>query len=106
MTNDELIRSTMKALTPALPVGARVIVFGSHARGDAQADSDIDLLVIESEVADRPGEMVRLSTLLGRQLIPADVVVMSIGMFEAQRQIPNTLAWRANREGQELELTH
>jgi predicted nucleotidyltransferase len=27
----------------------QVVVFGSHARGDATADSDIDLLVVEAE---------------------------------------------------------
>ncbi|MBF0422177.1 MAG: nucleotidyltransferase domain-containing protein, partial [Magnetococcales bacterium] len=27
----------------------RIILFGSHARGEAQADSDIDLLIITRE---------------------------------------------------------
>ncbi|MFM7289713.1 MAG: nucleotidyltransferase domain-containing protein, partial [Planctomycetia bacterium] len=27
----------------------QVLVFGSHARGDATADSDVDLLVVEKE---------------------------------------------------------
>ena len=43
--------------------------------------------------------MARLSSLLGRQLIPADVVVMSHAAFEDERTQPNTLAWRAMREG-------
>lgn len=64
-------------LAPELPQGARVIVFGSHVEGGVRTDSDIDLLVIEPEVKDRAAEMIRLSALLGRQLIPADVVVMS-----------------------------
>ena len=32
----------------------RIILFGSHARGDARADSDIDLLVLFPEVDDPP----------------------------------------------------
>ena len=75
-------------------------VFGSQARGDAAADSDIDLLVLEPEVPDRHREMSRLSRLLGQQLIPADVVVMSTRAFEAQRGVVNSLAWRVAREGQ------
>lgn len=83
-----------------------MIVFGSHVEGGARANSDIDLLVIEPEVKDRAAEMIRLSALLGRQLIPADVVVMSSEMFGRQREIINTLAWRIARQGIEYEFTH
>jgi len=82
-----------------LPSGSRMIVFGSQARGDSRPDSDLDLLVIEPEVANRFEEMARLSTLLGQRLIPADVVVFSAEVFERQKSIINTLAWRAAREG-------
>ena len=102
----QVIRSALDYLIPVLPNGTRVIVFGSHAEGTARADSDIDLLVIEPEVKDRAAEMIRLSALLGRQLIPADVVVMSSEMFGRQREIPNTLAWRVARQGIEYELVH
>jgi putative DNA methylase len=84
----------------SLPKGSRMIVFGSQARGDARPDSDLDLLVIEPEVADRFAEIARLSTLLGQRLIPADVVVMSAEAFERQKRVVNTLAWRADLEGQ------
>ncbi len=102
----QAIRLALDYLAPALPIGARVIVFGSHSEGTARADSDIDLLVIEPEVKDRVAEMIRLSALLGRQLIPADVVVMSSEMFDRQREIPNTFAWRVARQGVEYEFIH
>lgn len=42
----------------------QVILFGSHARGDASEDSDIDLIIVESEPfgenRDRGDEAVRL----------------------------------------------
>ncbi len=47
----------------------RILLFGSHARGD----SDLDLLLVEKEVADRAAEMVRLRPLR----IPADILVYS-----------------------------
>ena len=100
------IQSALACLAPELPRGARVFVFGSCADGDARTDSDIDLLVIEPEVKDRAAEMIRLSALLGRQLIPADVVVMSSEMFGRQREIRNTLAWRVARQGIEYEFPH
>lgn len=94
------ITASLACLRGSLPPGSRVIVFGSQARGEARGDSDLDLLVIEPEVQNRFDEMARLSSLLGRQLIPADVVVLSNEVFEQERSLPNTLAWRAAREGQ------
>jgi hypothetical protein len=48
-----------------------------RATGTADEQSDFDFLVIESEVSDRFAEMARLGRLLGRMLVPADVVVVS-----------------------------
>lgn len=99
-----LIEDALTCLAPAVPAGTRMIVFGSRARGDGGEDSDLDLLVVEPVVTDRYAEMARLSTLLGRRLIPADVVVMSREAFDRQKIVVNTLAWRAAREGVAHEL--
>jgi len=66
-----------RALVEATATPTKVILFGSRARGDADERSDFDFLVIEREVDDRFREMVRLGRILGRLLIPADVVVVS-----------------------------
>lgn len=100
----DLIDDALACLAKELPVGSRLIVFGSQARGSADAGSDLDLLVVEPAVRDRFAEMVRLSAALGRRLIPADVIVMSAESFERQKTVVNTLAWRAAREGQAHEF--
>jgi len=102
--NPTWLSETVECLRQAVPADSQIIVFGSYARGDARADSDLDLLVIEPEVADHAAETVRLSVLLGRRLLPADVVVMSRSTYESERAVPNTLAYRAANEGRMLEL--
>ncbi|MBN1867439.1 nucleotidyltransferase domain-containing protein [Candidatus Sumerlaeota bacterium] len=101
--DEKKIQEAVNLLLEATPRGSRVIVFGSRARGDARPDSDLDIYVIEPEVADRYGEMVRLAQLLGERLIPADVVVVSEASFEYWRETPNTLAWRVVHEGKSYE---
>ena len=95
----DTVERAVRILLESVPAGTSVILFGSHARGDARDDSDLDFLVVEPAVEDRFGEMARLSELLGAALIPADVVVLSREAFEHWQETPNTLAYHASREG-------
>lgn len=78
----------------------RVILFGSHARGEAGPDSDIDLLVIVDD--DTPAEKVTLragyeSRRSYRQA--ADVIPVRESVFQKKRKIVGTLSFDASREG-------
>ncbi|MHB8690030.1 MAG: nucleotidyltransferase domain-containing protein [Solirubrobacteraceae bacterium] len=77
MVNDELIERAGRILADAAESPARVIVFGSHARGDARDGSDLDFLVIERDVSNRAVEMVRLRDALPALEVPVDVIVVS-----------------------------
>jgi predicted nucleotidyltransferase len=102
MAREEDIREAVNRLLRAAP-NSRVILFGSHARGDARADSDVDFLVVEPEVEDRVAEMVRLRKALGRVPFAADVLVVSAERFEYWRDTPNTVIHRACAEGRVYE---
>jgi predicted nucleotidyltransferase len=81
----------------------KIILFGSHARGDAGVDSDIDLLVLFSNVEDahaRAGQI--YAALIGCSAIPKDIVVSTTARFERYRNVVNTVYWPAAHEGRIL----
>jgi len=88
-----------RALIEAVAAPAKVILFGSRARGDGDDRSDFDFLVIEREVEDRFDEMVRLDRILGRLLIPADVVVVTEEEVRRRGSVRGSTIHRALSEG-------
>ncbi|HST54780.1 MAG TPA: nucleotidyltransferase domain-containing protein [Solirubrobacteraceae bacterium] len=85
------------AETAGSPV--RVILFGSHARNEARAGSDLDFLVIEPDVPDRHAEMVRLRSALHDMRRPIDVLVYSEAQVEEWGDVPGTALYAALTEG-------
>jgi predicted nucleotidyltransferase len=80
----------------------RVILFGSQARGTADARSDVDLLVIcafDAKGASRRALMVAMDRALSGLGFARDVIVLTPEEFERDRQIPGTVARPAWREG-------
>jgi predicted nucleotidyltransferase len=87
-----------------------VILFGSHARGDARADSDIDLMVIEAEPfpanRSRRAEYSRLSYALREFPFAKDILLYSRDEFAYWRDSSNHVVGRASREGRVLHDRH
>ncbi len=80
----------------------RIILFGSHARGDARPDSDVDLLIVERNVSDRAAEIVRLNRVLSPLRLPVDLLVVSEQTFRAWVDTPGNVYSAAQREGRVL----
>jgi predicted nucleotidyltransferase len=97
----DLIDEAARRIAEVAP-GARVILFGSQARGDAGPDSDVDLLVVEPTVDDRFGEIVRLQRVLAPLRLPADVVVVSAAHVQEWGDVQSTMLHEALREGRVL----
>ena len=101
MTTEDTIRRAVNTLT-ADPLPLRIILFGSQARGDANAGSDIDLLVVESQVPDRATEMVRLRRLLRRLPAAFDVLVYTQEELDRWGKEPGSALYWALKEGKVL----
>jgi predicted nucleotidyltransferase len=102
MFDDAVIQEAARRILAAAPAGSRVILFGSHARGQAGEHSDLDFLVIEPEVAERGRESVRLHSTLSGLEVWADVIVVSEENVREWRDVYGTVINSALREGREI----
>lgn len=80
----------------------KIILFGSRARGDAGPESDIDLLVLFSDVADPNMRAAELYASLVDFPRSTDIVVSTTARFERYQNVVNTVYWPAAREGKVL----
>jgi uncharacterized protein len=95
----------MQALVERLVAAAhptRVILFGSHARGDATVGSDLDLMVIQPHVGDSYAEMIRLHWAVGDVGVGVDLLVYSEADYMRRSQVPGTVLYWARKEGRAL----
>lgn len=94
---DELVFSLVTLAEPE-----RIVLFGSHARGEAREDSDIDLLVVKDRVPSRREEMVRLRRAVRQFRVPVEVVVVSSDEVARFGNTPGHVLYPALREGRLL----
>ncbi len=80
----------------------KIILFGSHARGTAGPDSDVDLLVVMHANGSKRGRAVEIYGLLAGMGVPKDVVVVTPEEFDRYRNVPGTVIRSALREGKVL----
>jgi predicted nucleotidyltransferase len=101
MFDDAVIDEAGRRILEAAPPGTRLILFGSHARGEAGEHSDLDFLVIEPDVENVAEESVRLHGALQRGVY-ADVIVRSEDSVREWRNVYGTVINSALREGREI----
>jgi len=80
----------------------QVILFGSHARGDANEDSDVDFLVVMPVQGSKAEQEVRIGVALHDFAVPKDIVVSTPEEFAWRKDIVGTIEYPAVREGKVL----
>ncbi len=96
-TMQDLVKCLVAAAQPT-----RVILFGSYARGDATAGSDLDLMVIQPHVSDSYAEMIRLHQAVGDVGVGVGLLVYSEADYRRRSQVPGTVLYWARKEGRPL----
>ncbi len=81
---------------------AKVILFGSHARGEAGPDSDIDLLVVMDCRGSKREKRLAIRLALHEFRIAKDIIVTTPEEFAWRKDIPGTIERPTEREGKVL----
>ena len=93
----EMVRRIVNRFSPE-----RIILFGSHARGTNDDDSDVDLLIVMRGGQSRRQQTVAIRTALADLPVAKDIIVVSPDYFERYRDVVGTVIWPAVREGRVL----
>ena len=97
--DDRTIATAVHLLAQAAPQAEQILLFGSQALGTANEGSDLDFLVIQSQVDNRAQEMVRLRRALRLLPVPVDVLVYSRAEVERWRHESGSALYWALKEG-------
>lgn len=78
---------------------ARIILFGSQARGAAREDSDIDLIVLCDTIANRNALEARMLVAMRGISVSIDILAYTPGEFEQESKSVGSVLHPAAREG-------
>jgi predicted nucleotidyltransferase len=94
---DRMVKQIVKKFHPD-----KIILFGSHARGDAGPDSDVDLLVVMPVQESITEQRLEIKLALPDLPVRVDVIVTTPEDFAWRKDIVGTIEWPATREGKVL----
>jgi predicted nucleotidyltransferase len=81
---------------------AKIILFGSYARGNARDDSDVDLLIIKQSPLPRYKRCLGLRRRLRGNKMPLDPICYTPEEIEQWRNVPSSFVHSALAEGKVL----
>jgi predicted nucleotidyltransferase len=92
---DEIVRRVVSQFHPE-----KIVLFGSHAKGTARPDSDVDLLVIMPVSGSKREKQIEIGVALHDIRIPMDIIVTTPEEVERRKNLVGTVIRPALREGE------
>lgn len=80
----------------------KIILFGSHARGQGTADSDVDLLIVMPVEGSKRAKQLEIRAAVHDVHIPKDIIVSRPEEFQWRKDIVGTIERPAAQEGRIL----
>lgn len=93
----QMVRRIVREFAPE-----KVILFGSHARGEAGPDSDVDLLVVMPVEGSKRAKQLEIRIALNDIHIAKDIIVSRSEEFQWRKDTIGTIEYPAVHEGKVL----
>jgi len=100
LSHTALLDIIQKVIAVAKP--RKVILFGSYARGEAEEDSDLDLLIVEDTISNKGQEAIKIRNAIGSIGLGVDILVCAEEELLDWSHIPGSTIYWALREGKVL----
>ncbi len=95
---DDLVTGVVDTIAEAIRP-EKVILIGSRARGEAAAESDIDLVIIHAGPESKRDLKLRIRRLFPRQRFSMDLLILTPDEFRREQDVANSAGRIATREG-------
>lgn len=80
----------------------KLVLFGSAASKDADKAPDLDLCVIKDGVKDKSSEFIKIRKILGRTIVPLDILIFTREEFNRRKDIWGTVQHEIDKKGKVL----
>jgi predicted nucleotidyltransferase len=94
---DKMVRRIVSEFHPL-----KIILFGSHASGTANLDSDVDLIIVMDPKGSKRKQAAKIDASLADRDIPLDLIVVTPHEFEQYHDIAGHILYPAVRQGRIL----